>query len=735
MYKDIDYIAKKFIENPTESDALNLMRCARTFNLLHLAFIISKFCEKIFPHSIYIKEELALISYFNNDHNEAYDANERALSFKNLHKDTVWKFLFNQHFSINDVCDRFIYYDKTKVDYLCNRRTSVFPLVTLTITTCKRFDLFEKTINSVINCFDIDKIDEFFCVDDGSSQEDIDKMTTLYPFIHFYWKKPHEKGHPRSMNIIRDNVTTPYIFHLEDDMKFFVKRNYIADALSVLGHDSKIGQCLFNKNYAEIESDIDVKGGIPHTTDNGIRYFIHEFTSNQEELEKWKAKYGACKSSSYWPHFSLRPSLIRTSVIKEIGVYDEIVSHFEMQYASRYVSKGYVSAFFEGIYHLHIGRLTSERNDLTKLNAYQLNNECQFVGKEEVMRKKMMGIQDEKITELVSVKELEIKTYVLNLDRRPDRWKKFKEQNSHKIEFLEYERFSAVDGTILKNSCQLQQIFENNDYNMRPGLVGCLLSHVKMFIELINSIFIDALLVIEDDASFTKDFETKYKHILQISSQKSWDLIFLGHHLRDINEQKEEEKIPEIEKYDVYKSFTKSLGGTHGYLITKKGAQKLLDFINETGSTNGIDTLMQKSAKVLDVYYCSPQLIYAECFRGNNTNLDTDIQYNYDDKLVRNIEDRIHDEIQYFGKDNIQMLIDYDIILQEIKNEKLTKSFYFQSEDEAQITNIKKECIHKFYCIGNNTIFVICNIDTEKYCRYYHRFQKNNQYNIDDILK
>ena len=98
MYKDIDYIAKKFIENPTESDALNLMRCARTFNLLHLAFIISKFCEKIFPHSIYIKEELALISYFNNDHNEAYDANERALSFKNLHKDTVWKFLFNQHF-------------------------------------------------------------------------------------------------------------------------------------------------------------------------------------------------------------------------------------------------------------------------------------------------------------------------------------------------------------------------------------------------------------------------------------------------------------------------------------------------------------------------------------------------------------------------------------------------------------------------------------------------------------
>ena len=39
------------------------------------------------------------------------------------------------------------------------------------MTTCKRFDLFEKTINSILNCFDVENIDEWFLVDDNSSVE------------------------------------------------------------------------------------------------------------------------------------------------------------------------------------------------------------------------------------------------------------------------------------------------------------------------------------------------------------------------------------------------------------------------------------------------------------------------------------------------------------------------------------------------------------------------------------
>ena len=44
--------------------------------------------------------------------------------------------------------------------------------------------------------------------------------------------------------------------------------------------------------------------------------------------------------------------------------------------------------------------------------------------------------------------------------------------------------------------------------------------------------------------------------------------------------------------------------------------------------TNGIDTMIQKSANITNVYYCKPHLIYSDCWTPE-TNPDTDIQYNH----------------------------------------------------------------------------------------------------------
>ena len=46
------------------------------------------------------------------------------------------------------------------------------------------------------------------------------------------------------MNIIKKIVDTPYIFHCEDDWKFFCKKRYISECFDVLGQSCKIGQCL-----------------------------------------------------------------------------------------------------------------------------------------------------------------------------------------------------------------------------------------------------------------------------------------------------------------------------------------------------------------------------------------------------------------------------------------------------------------------------------------------------------
>ena len=73
----------------------------------------------------------------------------------------------------------------------------------LSITTCKRLDLFQQTINSLLNhCLDISLVDYWYCVDDNSSMEDRIKMKKLYPWIEFYDKTESEKAHRKSMNLI-----------------------------------------------------------------------------------------------------------------------------------------------------------------------------------------------------------------------------------------------------------------------------------------------------------------------------------------------------------------------------------------------------------------------------------------------------------------------------------------------------------------------------------------------------
>ena len=726
--EQIETIIHKFILSPSEPNAVSLIRLLRSTNLFHLSVTISDYLISMFPGSTDIKDECAISSYYTNNHEKAYDIHEDCLAMRGLSQDRAWRILFNQHFSINQVADRYIFYNKDKIKDIINRKQRDFPLVTLTITTCKRFDLFEKTINSLINCVDIDEIDFWFCVDDNSSDEDRQKMKELYPFFEFYFKDITEKGHPQSMNIIRKYVKTPYIFHLEDDWKFFVKRNYIKNAIDIIESNKSIGQCLFNKNYAEIESDVDIKGGIYHTTNSGLRYFIHEYCRTQEDTINWKNKYGNCKSSFYWPHWSLRPSVSRTYIFNDIGEFNEQISHFEMDYSHKYANKGYISAFFEGIYCLHTGRLTSEREDETKLNAYKLNNEIQFYGKENKIKQEIVETENKEI-ETKETEEQKSKTYVVNLDRRVDRWENFK-KNATEID--NYERFSAVDGKLIKNSTQLQQIFESNDYYMRRGMVGCLLSHIKIYTELINSVY-DYFTVLEDDVEFTHDFKNKFDNIMTQVNNKNWDLIFLGHHVRDINRQKDElvkDKIPVLTKRDVYWSFLNSLGGTGGYIISKIGAQKLLDFIDKNGgSSNGIDTLIQKSANVLDIYYPTPHLIFTECYRGDN-NIDTDIQYDHSNDLVLSLDKRINMELEFFNG-RIKLIENIEEVKDLVSKTETDFSFYYK-DSEDKINEIINICVHSYYLIEKTVIFVIPK--SENVRRYYHRFKIDGKYDISDVF-
>jgi hypothetical protein len=250
--------------------------------------------------------------------------------------------------------------------------------VFLSITSCKRYDLFVKTMNSfLVCCKDITMIDYFFCVDDNSSKEDRKNMLKNYPFFQYCFKKEDQKGHLKSMNIIWDKLNElkpKYWLHMEDDWLFIKPCNYITKSINFLEKykNNKIHQILFNKNYGEIIDCYNLVGGKKLDND----FILH--VKDEADLKG--------RNCAYWAHYSFRPSVCLVETILKLGNYDSPNTFFEMDYANKYTNNGYQSAFFNEISCIHTGRLTSERGDSSKKNAYQLNGENQFSGNDSVFK-------------------------------------------------------------------------------------------------------------------------------------------------------------------------------------------------------------------------------------------------------------------------------------------------------------------------------------------------------------
>ena len=259
-------------------------------------------------------------------------------------------------------------------------------------------------------------------------------------------------------------------------------------------------------------------------------------------------------------------------------------------------------------------------------------------------------------------------------------------------------------------------------------MVGCLMSHIKMYIELIYSDY-DLFCILEDDITFTSNFDKKFLHLYNQLKNEKWDLIYIGHHIRNMENKHIEfhtENLPIIEKVNTHKSFLKSLGGTTGYLISKSGAQKLLDFISLYGATNCIDTLQQKSANIMDVFYCTPHLIYSDCFDNNNS-VDTDIQRNITSLSIP-YEEKVKNEMNFYS--------DMDLLksnYEDIVN-KISTNDEFILYCEEKIDEICELCKNKninYYTIENKIIFIVTKKNINK---YFHSFKINDKYSIDDCI-
>jgi len=494
------------------------------------------------------------------------------------------------------------------------------------MTTCKRYDLFFKTMDSfLLCCKDIENIDYFYCVDDNSSNDDRKKMLLNYPFLKFYFKKEHEKGHLNSMNMIWNKLNElkpQYWIHMEDDWLFIKPCNYVEKSIKFLEKykNDNIHQILFNKNYGELIDCYNLVGGSP--MDNN-EYLLH---IKDEPITSGR-------TCAYWPHYSFRPSMCIVDTILKLGDFNSENNFFEVEYANKYFASGYKSAYYNEICCLHTGKLTSERNG-ERPNAYDLNGTIQFNGYSK--------------NNLINNN---FKYVFYNLDKY--------ENNNENIEQNKIT-IKEINSNNININNFVKKIFEKNSFGSNKNIICKLLTHINIWKLLINDQVNDTY-IINSNMIIFKNIDTKIKNIIENRKNTNWDIILLNNAIE--NESKLESENNKIIKYDKNKHNINENINDLSYIITKSCAQIILNFIKDNGileSKNLLNILLLNNN--LEIFIINDDLTIkdcinydideykSECIDFNNIIIENDYIY------IQN-KDHFGDDIACVGKKNIDDLI------------------------------------------------------------------------------
>lgn len=195
------------------------------------------------------------------------------------------------------------------------------------------------------------------------------------------------------------------------------------------------------------------------------------------------------------------------------------------------------------------------------------------------------------------------KNFVISLERRKDRWFEFYRKSKEAC-ITEYEKWDASDGQSIKLDDEVRFLFRNDTYKIKRGVIGCAMSHYKLWKHCYEN-NIDNILVFEDDVFFTekkKTIEIWNKIVAPCISEETEFLFPSSPELCGII-RGGKYKI----KDRLYKA-NEILERTFAYFITLKGIKILLDDIEKNGINTPIDRYLQSKRKVMTTHVCKVKL-------------------------------------------------------------------------------------------------------------------------------
>lgn len=215
---------------------------------------------------------------------------------------------------------------------------------------------------------------------------------------------------------------------------------------------------------------------------------------------------------------------------------------------------------------------------------------------------------------------------VLNLRRRKDR----REQMILRMGAIPFEFFEAIDGALIKASEFLSTLFHNNDFCNRKSIIGCALSHLFLWKSLARETIIQNYVVLEDDVTLATNFLEKIEHALHLFDASSLEMAYIGsNHVPMMNIMTNDIAFSPIDR-----SSPKN-HGTFGYILSKRGALKLLHYVEQNGLQYAIDKYILYK-RSLEYWCCINQALVTSI----PFDYDSDIQYDFNRFIFSSIENR-----------------------------------------------------------------------------------------------
>ena len=223
--------------------------------------------------------------------------------------------------------------------------------------------------------------------------------------------------------------------------------------------------------------------------------------------------------------------------------------------------------------------------------------------------------------------------YLMNLKRRPDRLKtflkKYKESDLSKYPLVKYD---AVDGSELDiNKVPLSELakaeltqlettgFRTKHYQLTKGAIGCYLSHLKIWENILKNGYSSAL-IFEDDADIPSDLLFKMNHGMKYIPN-DWDIVLFGYLCSQCNQH---ENYNKVERFML----------THCMLIKSSAIRKIMDTDVLLPITQQIDSLLSELSSIINIYTVKDKIVRQFSSR-------TDIQAPLKNKNSPAVNDRV----------------------------------------------------------------------------------------------